>query len=86
MRAFVFTDTAGEILGVVSAEAHDIKPEPESEDTMKVAITPEPSAGQMAFEVELPNELEGIESPFEFQQALEGYRLQTGEAALVRRE
>jgi hypothetical protein len=53
---------------------------------MKVAITPESSPGQMAFQVEVPNELEGIQSPFEFQQASEGYQLQTGAAALVRRE
>jgi len=85
MRVFVFTNTAGRILGIVSAEVREVKPDPDSEDTMKVKIAPESSPGQMVFEVELPSELETIESPAEFQQALEDYRVQTGEAALIRR-
>jgi hypothetical protein len=86
VRVFVFTDATGKILGIVSAEVHNVKSQPASEDTMNVRITPESSPGQMAFELELPSELEAIESPIEFQQAIEGYRLEVGEASLIRRE
>jgi hypothetical protein len=85
MRVFVLTNTSGRILGIVSAEVREVKPDPDSEDTMKVKITFESSPGQMVFEVELPSELETIESPADFQQALEDYRVQTGEAALIHR-
>jgi hypothetical protein len=86
MRVFVFTDATGRILGTVSADVQEVKPEPDSEDTMKVKVTPESSPEQKVFEVELPSDLEAIESPLEFQQALEGYRVQSGEAALIRRQ
>jgi hypothetical protein len=86
VRVFVFTDATGRILGTVSADEQEVKPEPDSKDTMKVKITPESSHEQRVFEVELPSELEAIESPLEFQQALEGYRVKFGEVALTRRE
>lgn len=88
MRVFVFTDAAGRILATVSADVQEVKPQPESEDSMKVKLAPESSPEHRVFEIELPNELEAIESPLEYQQALEGYRVQSGEAeaTLIRRQ
>jgi hypothetical protein len=85
MRTYVIADETGRILGTIPAEVREAKPQPESEDTMRAEIVPEASPGRLVYEVELPSELEGIESPAELQQALEGYQVQTGQPALVRR-
>jgi hypothetical protein len=85
MRMYVIVDESGRVLGTVSPEVQEIEREPESDDVMKTEITPEASTGQRVHEVELPGELEGIESPAEFQEALERYKVEAAEARLVPR-
>jgi hypothetical protein len=85
MRMYLIVDESGRILGTVSPEILEIEREPDSEDVMKTEIVPEASTKQRVHEVELPEELEGIESPAELQEALEQYKVEAGEVRLVAR-
>ena len=79
MKTLVVTDTSGEITGLVRFEEEEVEGGP-----AEVAIVP--LEGQRIHEVELPPELEKIESVVDLYSALEqSYAVDTDSATLIHR-
>ena len=79
MKTLVITDRRGEITGVVRYEEEKVEGGPEK-------IELEPLEGQRVHEIELPRELEGIDSVLDLYETVErDYSLDVKSAKLTRK-
>jgi hypothetical protein len=95
MSLYVIHDSEGRLVGTVPSGVQEVKTslpgvqivvakegEEQSGEILQVEIVPEALPGQTVHEVELPQELQGLEG-LDLHNALMGFRVKTAEAKLV---